>query len=185
MIDCMSPYVVTLFVLLAGAHGSGDQADNPEPAAGRDLSINVTPPATGSRKIMVALHNGGKEDVVLNLGIMLANGKKQFPTEVRLAVADEQGMTRQFRVAEPRIAGRADDFVVPLCAGATYTVSLDLDRLSSEEVAATSPRKGAYRFIAIFEGKDAQHVNSDVKGIGLMEFWTGKIESKPVNVVLR
>jgi hypothetical protein len=174
LVTSISGYIVTLFILLAGVQVGGDQADNPAPAAGGNLEINVTPPAAGSRKILAAVQNSGEGDVVLNLGIMLANGKQQFPTEVRLAVTDEKGATRQFRLPEPRIAGRADDFLVPLCAGATYTVSLDLDRLRPDNPAEAARKlpKGAYRVVAIFEGKDAQHVNSDLKGIALMEMVT-------------
>ena len=42
-------------------------------------------------EFQVALRNAGKQDVTLNLGFMLANGKVQLPQNISLNVTDAPG----------------------------------------------------------------------------------------------
>lgn len=39
-------------------------------------------------KFKVELRNSGDDDLVLNVGVMLANGKKQYPDAITLVVTD-------------------------------------------------------------------------------------------------
>jgi len=101
----------------------------------------------------VALQNVGKKDLVLNLGIMLANGKEQYSTAVKLIFTDPNGKSYEFHNKigrHPGIAGRIDPFVVPLAVGCTY----------------------------VLRGKAAGFINLDMEGISLMPYWTGTIKSK-------
>ncbi len=130
----------------------------------------------------VALQNVGTKDLVLNLGIMLANGKEQYSTAVKLIFRDSNGKTYEFHNNMGRhggIAGRVDPFVVPLAVGCTYVLRVDFDNYwYTSRGAPQSLPKGEYRAVAVFEGKAANFINLDMKGIRLMSYWTGTIKSK-------
>lgn len=81
------------------APGGSGQAHLPELPAGN-----------GRMQLSVALENIGKDDLVLNLGIMLANGKKQLPYAVHLILTDAAKKTRvlHLHLKMPGIAGRVD-----------------------------------------------------------------------------
>ena len=136
--------------------------------------------ADGKVRLLVVLDNVGTEDLVVNLGIMLGNGKKQVPTAVRLIFTDAEGREHIVRRNEPNIAGRVDPFVVPLATGNRYTISCDL----GEWRAQLAP--GPYRIRGEFEGKAVtrDEVNADTTGLALMTYWTGTIQSDECEVAL-
>ncbi len=128
----------------------------------------------------VALQNIGEKDLVLNLGIMLANGKEQYSTAVKLIFTDANSNTYEFHNnigRHPGIAGRLDPFVVPLAVGCTYVLRLDFDSYWLVPVGTSLPN-GQYRVTAVFDGKFVDHTNLDMEGISLMPYWTGTIKSK-------
>jgi hypothetical protein len=134
----------------------------------------------------VSIENVGESDVVVNLGFMLANGKVMFPEAVRLLLSDAQGGTRELQYFDrryPGIAGRVDDFIVPLRSGSAYSMRLSLDRYWS---AATKEwdlklAPGRYRIEALFESRGAQFPNLDTSGIALLNFWKGTLRSSPLS----
>jgi hypothetical protein len=135
----------------------------------------------GKARLMVLLENVGSDDVVLNLGLMLGNGKKQIPMAVRLIFTDADGKKHILRRNEPRITGRVDPFVVPLPAGSRYsTISRDLEEL----IDRLSP--GRYHVRAEFVGEAVRRkeVNVDTAGLALMTYWTGTIQSEDLQVTL-
>jgi hypothetical protein len=103
----------------------------PEDAAlqGLQLSIARDParPLIGQPpKFRVELRNGGKDDLILNLGIMLANGRKQYPRAIALILTDPEGKSRVFDLREAGVvASRLDPMIMPL-PGATFTLPIDL-----------------------------------------------------------
>ena len=138
-------------------------------------------------EFQVALRNAGKQDVTLNLGLMLANGKVQLPQNISLSVTDASGKTRKLKFFDrryPAIAGRVDDYVVPLRAGSSYTLKLSLDQFWSpstkEFELSSSPR--SYQISAQFDGSGAKTGNLDVPGIKLMNFWLGNVQSNIIIV---
>src|SRR5262245_58338768 len=48
----------------------------------------------GRVRYLVTLENVGADDLVVNLGLMLGNGKKQLPTAIRLIFTDGDGKKR-------------------------------------------------------------------------------------------
>jgi hypothetical protein len=135
-------------------------------------------------KFQVAVRNLGARDVVLNLGIMLANGKVQLPDRIRLNLTDAEGRTRELRFIDPAIAGRVDDYVVPLRVGSTYTVTFGLDQFwppDAKDFQLRSP-SGKYQIVAQFEGGGAKASNLDMPGMKLMNFWMGKLQSNALAV---
>ena len=130
----------------------------------------------------VAFENTGSADFVLNLGWMLANGKAMFPTRVGLVHTDPAGRTRDLEFPTPRVAGRVDDFIVALPKGATYRLRLSLNQYWSPATKDFQLKlaDGKHHIAARFEGQGASAVNLDMRGVALLNFWTGKIQSDVV-----
>jgi hypothetical protein len=133
-------------------------------------------------KFRVELRNAGENDLVLNLGIMLANGKRQYPSAVFLTLTDAQAKSRRLDLLGPAgIAGRSDPFVLPIPVGAAFSIPVDLSKyaaVASKEF-DYKPQPGAYSIEAQFTGSGVtqQEANLDVKGIALMPYWKGTVTS--------
>jgi len=151
-----------------------------QPTDGVQMSLSANDPIGSD--LMVALRNVGDHDVTLNLGYMLANGKVQLPDHINLNFTDAQGKTRTFKFADKKhsfVAGRLDDYVVPLRVGSMYTLKLKLDQFWCPETKEFEIRllPGRNQLTAQFQGSEANRVNLDMPGIKLMNFWLGKVES--------
>jgi len=131
----------------------------------------------GDFDLLVSLENRSKGDLVLNLGMMLANGGKQYPTALYLLSTDSNGNTRKMEFLGPvTVDGRMDPLVVPLPAGALYTLRCKLDNFSHDSLSNT---------LAIgFEGKPVteRDAASDMKGSSLMPYWTGMVKSGQISI---
>ncbi len=165
---------------LAAASEQTDQLPWGQTSDGIQLSLASTD--RDGLRLQVAFRNVGDRDVTLNLGSMMANGKVQLPDYIRLNFTDAQGKERLFRFADKKhsfVAGRLDDYVVPLRAGSIYTVTLTLDQFWCEETEEFEIPllPGKNRLTAKFEGRGAKLLNLDMPGIKLMNFWFGKVES--------
>ena len=143
--------------------------------------------ASSGSNLRLAFANVGDRDVTLNLGIMLANGKVQLPTNIAMKLADAQGKTRLFKFADKThavVAGRVDDYVLPLRAGSTYSLQLTLDQFWCHETKEFSiPLLPGNNYLtAQFEGTGAHAVNLDMPGVKLMNFWLGRVESNTLTL---
>ena len=140
-------------------------------------------PAGG--ELFVAFENTSQSDFVLNLGIMLANGKVMLPTGIRLSLTASDSATREFVFSDRRygaIAGRVDDFVVSLRAGSTYTLRLTLDQFidPAQGRLALPLAAGNHRILARFESHPPRTGNLDMQGVALLNFWKGTVQSNVV-----
>jgi RNA polymerase sigma factor (sigma-70 family) len=88
--------------------------------------------AAGGARLAVALENVGAGDLVVNLGAMLANGRKQYPSALRVTLTGAK-VVRHLRRTFTFVAGRVDPFVVPLPAGSRYTLRYDLAEFMDED----------------------------------------------------
>lgn len=190
--------LVVLGIILSAAHGptpqpvvAGQHVWGPS-ADGLRIGLAVlsgTDPGL-SPQFEVSLQNTGKDDFVLNVGYMLANGRVMFPAAVRLELSDFAGHTRELEYFDrryPGIAGRVDDFTVALRAGSTYALRLSLDNYWSpgtKDVAKELP-PGRYRIRARFAGKRVTITNLDMQGVGLLNFWKGVVQSGIVELEIR
>ena len=130
----------------------------------------------------VTLENAGDKDVVLNLGMMFANGKVLLPDAIQLILIDSAGKSTELHFADrryPGVAGRIDDYAVPLRVGSSYTLRLSLDNFWYPKTKGSrlKLKPGEYRVRSEFAGKGAQFVNGDMEGIKLMNFWQGTLQS--------
>ena len=148
----------------------------------RGLRLGIAVVTGGGVAFDVSLENAGTDDVVLNLGYMLANGKVMFPKAVRVALVQPSGATCDLDYLDrryPGVAGRMDDFIVALSAEAVYTLRLTGDRLwcAAEQRYQATLAPGRYRVKARFEGRGAVAVNLDMTSVALLHFWKGIAES--------
>ena len=179
--------LVASALLLVGA--SSAPRPNPptwgEAVNGLQMSIALDPAKSASSKtpkFRVALRNAGESDLILNLGFMLGNGKSQYPIAIVLMLTDAQGKLRRLELRGPAIiGGRMDPFVLPIPAGATFSIPADLDKFwaPATQEFEFDLKHGAYSIEAQFTGKSVseQEVNLDVKGIALMPYWQGTARS--------
>lgn len=143
--------------------------------------------ASSNSYLMLALQNVSDHDVTLNLGVTLANGKVQLPDRIKIKFTDAQGKTRIFKFADkryPGVAGRVDDYVVPLRAGSTYTLVLKPEQFWCQETNEFSIAflSGDNQLTAQYEGSVANALNSDMAAIKLIKFWLGKVESNTLTL---
>lgn len=151
-----------------------------QPNDGIQVSLSATD-SKGS-ELQVALRNVSDHDVTLNLGSMMANGQVQLPDYIHLTFTDAQGKTRVFQYTDKKhsfVAGRLDDYVVPLRIGSMYTLKVRMDQYWCQETKELEIRllPGKNRLTAQYEGSRAKLINLDMAAIKLMNFWLGKVES--------
>lgn len=137
---------------------------------------------------ILEIKNVGDKSAVLNLGIMLANGTRQYATAITLTLRDAAGREYHGVLAEPAmVAGRLDPLILPLPNGASFRLPLELSKyaLYTGNRITDPPRADStkqYTVQAQFTGRAVSQTeaNLDVKGIALMPYWTGTIRSNPV-----
>jgi len=174
----------TAFMMTIGRRGAdarpAKQRIAIETGEGLKMSIRTTAPEnSNSLRIHITFENVSDDDALLNLGMMLANGKTLVPDAIRLVLNGPDGQSRELKFHNTRVAGRIDDYIVPLRAGSAYTIKLSLKEYWCPETKESYLRlnSGRYELRAKFIGKGARHVNSDTEGLGLIHFWTGKLNS--------
>ena len=171
---------ICLLIFLSSASASRPARETfqwGQPVGGVQMSLTST-----DSNLQVALRNIGDRDVTLKLGATIANGRVQLPNNISLNFTDAQGKTRLFKFADkryPGVAGRLDDFIVPLRAGSTYTLQFTLDQFWCDETREFSIKllPGKNYLTVRFEGTGAKLVNLDMPAIKLMNFWLGRVES--------
>jgi len=163
-----------------GSDSNRNPVSAQEKVTGLKMSIRASAPeSTDSLQLHVTFENVSDKDTVINLGMMLGNGKVHLPDAVRLILTDPSGQSRELHFSDTRIAGRVDCYAVPLRAGSAYTLKLSLKNYwcpkSKEVTLALKPER--YRVHAEFTGNSAKHLNRDTEGLKFMPFWTGKLKS--------
>ena len=151
------------------------------------LKIGISPatstiPSQGA-KFIIALQNASDTDFVLNLGVMVANGKAMLPSAVHLLLTDRilgRTLELQFCGGPQGLSGRLDDYTVPLQAAATYALLVSLDKYCNHATTGYVRVKllpGQYQISARFDGRGATTRNLDLQGVALLNFWRGTIQS--------
>jgi hypothetical protein len=127
--------------------------------------------------LLIAIENVSKDDVVLNLGLLIANGKQQYPNALSLFLTDPDGYVQKLPLGPVTMGGTIGPFVVPLSSGATYTLRCGLGSF------APAP-SGPYRLAVGFEGKTIAKQKAYVGGQLLMPCWTGTLWSGEIPVTV-
>lgn len=175
-----------LVFLVAGTSGqqSTDTGRCGTPVGGIALCLSRS---AGLGGVTLELRNTGPKDAILDLGIMLANGARQYPTAITLTFRDEIGKEHHGVLTEPGlVAGRLDPFIVPLPNHASLKLALDISKYTlyasgQIEDSRPDPTK-RYTLQAQLTGKGVNQTeaNLDMKGIALMPYWTGTLVSNKV-----
>jgi hypothetical protein len=154
------------------------------PVAGIALCLSRSEEPGGGT---LEVRNTGPKDAVLNLGIMRANGARQYPTAITLVLTDAEGRQHHVELTEPAlVGGRVDPFIVPLPTGASFELPLRLSKYAfypSGDLKDFRPDpKQRYTVQAQLTGKGVSRAeaNLDVKGIALMPYWAGAVASNAV-----
>ena len=171
--------VALVFVFPIGAALNISETSS-QPSQELEITVRLDPSAHNQSdlpKFRVELQNAGKRDLTLNLGIALANGKKQYPDALVLLITDPEGKARQFDLIGPAgVAGRLDPLILPLPVGCTFSLPVDLGKYwaAQSKEFEYKFRPGRYSIQARLTGRavSQQEANLDVKGIALMPYWT-------------
>jgi hypothetical protein len=131
------------------------------------------------------MRNPGNQDLVLNLGIELANGAKQYPDAVSYTLTTPDGRALHLESMEPGfIAGRVDPMIVPLPAGAMFSFLVDLNEYAApkEKIWQLAFPPGRYSLQVEYTGRAVpeSQANLDVRGIALMDYWVGTATAAPL-----
>ena len=156
-----------------------------EPRLGISIAPTKSQNTNETPVFHVAVENVGDKDAMVNLGMMLANGKVLLPDAIRLILIDSDGKSRELHFSDrrySRIAGRVDDYLVPLRAGSKYTLRLSLDDFWSPKTKdfQLKLKPGEYSIHAELTSKAVHYLNLGTQGMKLMRVWTGKLESDAV-----
>jgi hypothetical protein len=176
-----SRIIVLLLVLFGALHAGLAQG-----AAGSSVDPTLLlAPADKPIMFRVELHNPSVQDLVLNIGIALANGAKQYPNAVEYTLTIPDGRVLHLEHWEPAfIAGRVDPLIVPLPAGASFSFLVNLKEYVApkEKIWKLQLAPGRYSLQAEYTGRAVpqSQTNLDVKGIALMPYWIGTVTSAPV-----
>jgi hypothetical protein len=140
-----------------------------------------------SPQFRVELRSVGDHDLILNLGMMLANGRSQYADAITLLLTLLSGSEQRLRLMGPAmINGRADPFVVPLPMGASFSIPVDLTKYAP--FGRGRPLKlepGSYALQAEFQGRPGVNPNLDMKGMALMPYWTGTVVSTKIEFKIK
>jgi hypothetical protein len=151
-----------------------------ETVSGLQLTIHREPAERVQSKFpnfRIELHNAGETDLILNLGSMLANGRKQYPDAIVLVLTDSQGKSEKLELQGPAgVAGRVDPLIVPIPVGSAFPIPVDLEKYGPY---GYTWKPGSYSLEAQLTGRGVSQAdaNLDVKGIALMPYWRGAVES--------
>ena len=151
-----------------------------EVQSGLRLSLSRVEQKSGRPLFRVKLENSGDRPLILNLGAMY--GGQQYLNAIHLLLAEADGKILYLQLLEGGlIPGRIDPLIVPLPAGATFTFRVDLTKYISlkEKVWKLELGPGQYKLSAEYVGATVSQsqANLDMKGIALMPYWTGTVDS--------
>jgi|WetSurMetagenome_2_1015567.scaffolds.fasta_scaffold111246_2 hypothetical protein len=182
---------IQLFIAL---NSYAQSISTPKPAwgvtnNGLQMSISVDNPTITVEKpvdFYIAFKNVSSNEVVLKVGYIVSN--VQIPQAIQLSVLDKTGKKKEFHLSDRRavIAGRMDDFLVPINPGKIYRLKLSSDLFFCRETSefGLSLIPGRYRITALFIGIGTRSPHLDDldallyhHGRVLTNLWEGKLES--------
>ena len=131
------------------------------------------------RNLQITFANTAKTPAVLNLGYMLGNGAKFWPTKFHLLVHDAAGAERLLRWKTGGIDGRVDDFLVPLMPGGKYAIAFSLDDLigDGKDGNWSSAIQAGEKVEAVYEGTAIDPARALIPALPI---WVGELKSDSI-----
>jgi hypothetical protein len=133
----------------------------------------------------IALRNVGTNDVFLNLGMTLGNGRRHFLTALHLVLLDTQNHRRELDLIGPNLAGRVDDYAVGLQTGATHVLRVRLSQYWCPQTKEWTMKlqKGRYQIAAQLT-ETGQHFNNSGFEWVMWNTWVGTLQSNFVEFIV-
>ena len=131
-------------------------------------------------RITATIRNVGKDDTAVIFGVALGNGRRSLVDNMTLQITAPEGKGggEQYQYYPPHypggVAGRVDDWIVPLPAGVWYTLNLEpTDFLTARNGRLSAFPQGARLSLRLPIRSPSAGPNSDVVGLKLFRVWTG------------
>lgn len=148
----------------------------------------LTQEKDGTASLIAHLINSGSQPLILNLGMMLANGRQQFADRIRLQLTRPDKTVLHLHLRDPgTIMGRMDPMIIPLPSNATYSLQLDLIQYCApkEHVWKLDLPPGSYTARAEYTGGIPQRTALDTQSLSLLRYWSGTIRSDALSFSVR
>ncbi len=124
---CFLRFSVLPAIVIALFNTQISNAQSPSSQPELRAAVRVVPNGTSTPTFEVELSNIADHDLVLNLGMMLANGSQQYADAIHLVLRDNQNSIEVLDLkGPPVVAGRIDPFVVPLPRGTRIILPINL-----------------------------------------------------------
>jgi hypothetical protein len=144
--------------------------------AAQSEPIRMVLSCQSTRSLTVRFENVGTEDTAIVVGITLANGRRYIMDGLTLQVkGDQSSGVESWRISHhysPNVAGRMDDWIVPLPIGGAFDLKLDASQLWSEQFNRLEGFPLNAR-VSLRLPLRAPNPGMDVRGLGLLRVWTG------------
>ena len=167
---------------------AGDTPKGGQPLNGLCLRLEV--PASSDPKkppehFSIVVENVSNRDLNVRLGYSLNNGRSHHPDSLALIARAGGEAPRRLIYFDGRggIGGRVDPFVVPLPAGASYTLRCPFKNfVDPESLRPIDLKARDYRITASLTGKPVTEndVTLDTLGQTMIPCWQGAIHSNEV-----
>jgi hypothetical protein len=167
---------------------AGDTAKGRPPVNGLCLRLEVPAskdPKNPPEHFSIVVENLSNRDLNVRLGYSLNNARSHHPDSLELIARASGEAPRRLIYFDGRggIGGRVDPFVVPLPAGASYTLRCSFKNfVDPESLRPIDVNARDYRIAAFLTGKPVTEndVNLDTLGQTMIPCWQGTIHSNEV-----
>lgn len=135
---------------------------------------------TAQPGLAIEISNESDRDISLNLGMVFGMNQCMHPSAIKVIITDDSGNTRTYRVPDFRVAGRVDDYLVPLRRGGSYRLGLPLGDLVTDSFnfPPPSPAPGKCQARVELDSAPRRSINSGTEGMRVVDLWTGKLQSE-------
>jgi hypothetical protein len=134
-------------------------------------------------ELALSIQNPDSTDTAVLLGITLSSGRWYLPRELVVEVqrSGRPGVEELIYAGPAGIAGRIDYWIVPLPAGATFTLTMH----AADFIATAAPRLVAPtdELRVRLSGRSiTSDLNVDMNGMRAWRLWTGTARSNPLRL---
>lgn len=142
-----------------------------------ELSVN----RARNAELVIKVRNQSADPQTVNLGMSLGNGAKLVPSNFTFVFQDG-GKKVRAQVAGAGVAGRIDDYMVPIGAGGSYELRIRLDQLMTDQGRIGSLLSRFKSVVATLDSGEMKFINSDTEGLRSLRYWRGETSSKTLQL---
>lgn len=149
------------------------------------LSINIAPvdldlslDRARHNELVIKVRNRSADPQTVNLGMSLGNGARLVPSNITFSFRDGRDQSIRARVAQVAVAGRIDDYMVPLGAGGSYELRVQMDQLMTDQGRIGKKLSTFKSVVVTLDSGEMKFFNSDTEGLRSLRYWRGETSSK-------